>query len=1352
MAIVRFSTKQFEDALPVGAAFQSIQNGERVYSLPINPHVHIFIRSSIGPNGFANDTGEDSIRMWIEVLREDGTRQSLAKNEDLSRYTTRVSGWEMRMNDKLEELVKVASRIQKSISVCPDCGKPKWLNITKKEGPNKGRPFASCANRGHNTFEWMDAPNKKSEPVVSKNAFEGKEKTSARDLFGGPELSISFEEEKEEEAPKVREPNEQQLAIIEAPIDKAIRVLAGPGSGKTFCSERRIVHFVKVHGAQAGQILYCTFTKTMADEGAGRIGKALKHELSMSEFEIAEYQKWFCTIHAACFRMLRAEGMRADVAKNWQLKKVLEPLIEEYWKDCEMDDEKRPSVEEVYKAICNAKMYAQRPGHDKSFFCEFFGDYHGVRLNPVRNKFDEQLKRESLITFPDMLYLIEQKLLDDERFLRKWQNQFKYIIVDECLLYSTPILMADGTTRKIGELVEQKVQAEVLTYNRETGQQEPKLITNWQKLPGKTLYKIKAARPRQVNLDAKYSQQLLNYEVLNKLHNNFHLHYTTIADLLGFTTDTISKKLNVLGICKSKKEQYARQTGQRIENAKQWLKEATPTRLYGEPFFELVLTYNHKVYVKDKGFIETEILYPGDVIQGESSMIGRMTKWCPTCKDMVHPAHHHEPRGTHPCPLCNKGNFLPYQLRDHLQKHIDPDHKRVYNLTEDGLRALQRFGQDNVMKRPEVRKRTGEGVRRWWNNLTEEERARRIQTFINAPEYNHLPNRKEQSIIDMGLPIKYVGDGSMFVTFQNGRRKNPDFVVRGNRKVIEVADFEYWHTPEEMEEVRQQYEAIGIECLVVDAININREDIEQFINNDCPMDLVVIEITKLEEEVEWVYDITVTDNHNFYANGLLVHNCQDTNGQAMRILTKLVENSHFMAVGDVDQMLMRFTGATPEENLYSGFERQFPDGRLFMLETNYRCTSHLVQMANNLIRFNYADDNGPYEQMYKKNLRPRYNADEGVKISFQNYEDPVEEAAALVQNIQEQLAHGRKPGDMFVGARTRAQLGYLEGPLTVAGIPFINIKGGSFWLQKHVNDVVSYLRLVHDPENKDAFKRVFNIASKDFTAPWGEHKGQYVNQRWLGAAFLEACSGKMTNMRYASRQRRAWEPGVRDIEMLMSELNAHLRDGPKAILQAVIDNCYQVYLEYEEGNAELDEADGGKLNDLMTVCDLASRFGTIPEFLKHVDNAIEAAQKAKDRDWDEYVVLSTIHGLKGLERPIVFGVGISEGEVISKDGTSTPYGLLPHTFSLTDPPNFGAFNFGGRGSVADERCCAFVLVTRAKEEVILSGVLRYRKAEMWPSRFLYEMGILQRDATQGNGQYEAFRDFEEVELIESYQE
>lgn len=893
MAIVRFSTNQFEDALPVGAAFQSIQNGERVYNLPVTPHAHIFIRSSIGPNGFANDTGEDSIRMWIEVLREDGTRQSLAKNEDLSRYTTRVSGWEMRMNDKLEELVKVASRIQKPISVCPDCGKPKWLNITKKEGPNKGRPFASCANRGHNTFEWMDSPDKKGEPVVSKDAFEGKEKTSARDLFGGPELSISFEEEKEEEAPKVREPNEQQLAIIEAPIDKAIRVLANPGSGKTFCSERRIVHFIKVHGAQAGQILYCTFTKTMADEGAGRIGKALKHELSMNPMEIAEYQKWFCTIHAACFRMLRAEGMRAEVAKNWQLKKVLEPLIEEYWRDCEMDDEKRPSVEEVYKAVCNAKMYAQRAGHDKSFFCQFFGEYHGVRLSPVRSKFDEQLKRESLIIFPDMLYLVEQKLMDDEQFLRKWQNQFKYIIVDEG---------------------------------------------------------------------------------------------------------------------------------------------------------------------------------------------------------------------------------------------------------------------------------------------------------------------------------------------------------------------------------------------------------------------------------------------------------QDTNAQAMRIFTTLAQGNHFMVVGDTDQLLMRFTGATPEENLYDGFSRRFPDGRLFMLETNYRCTSHLVQMANNLIRFNYADDDGPYEQMYKKNMRSRDNADEGVKISFQDYEDPVEEAAALVQNIQEQLAHGRKPGDIFVGARTRAQLGYLEGPLTVAEIPFINIKGGSFWLQKHVNDVVSYLRLVHNPEDKDAFKRVYNIASKDFVAPWGEHKGQYVNQRWLGAAFLDACSGKMTNMRYASRQRRAWEPGVRDIEMLMSELNAYLRDGPKEILQAVIDNCYQAYLEYEEGNSELDEADGGKLNDLMTVCDLASRFGTIPEFLKHVDNAIEAAQKAKDRDWDEYVVLSTIHGLKGLERPIVFGVGISEGEVTSKDGTSTPYGLLPHTFSLTDPPNFGAFNFGGRGRVEDERCACFVLCTRAKEEVILSGVLRYRKAEMWPSRFLYEMGVLHRDATQGKSE------------------
>lgn len=906
MAIVRFNTQQFEAALPTLAAFVSIQDGERVYDIPVSPSARIVVRSSIGPSGIAKDTGDDSIRMWIEVIRMDGSKQSLSKNADLSRYTTRVEGWERRMNEKIEELSKIASRITKPISICPDCRHPKWLNITKKEGKNKGRPFASCQNRAHSTFEWMDEgssssnpPNKERGSEPTKDAFSKQESSKASDLFGDVELSTSFqmEEEIEEAPPPKRELNPQQMAIVKAGIDKAIRVIAGPGSGKTTVSEARIVELIREYGAKPGEILYTTFSKPMADEGGKRIGKTLSSELGMSPIEIESYQKWLCTIHAACFRILKAEGDKRQVAdKEWKIKKVLEPLVEEYWEDCEFDNQKKPKPDEVFKAICNAKMYAQRAGNDLHFFNQFFGSYHGERLTLVRKLFDENMKKENLITFPDMIYEVERRLTDEPAFLRRWQSQFKYIIVDEG---------------------------------------------------------------------------------------------------------------------------------------------------------------------------------------------------------------------------------------------------------------------------------------------------------------------------------------------------------------------------------------------------------------------------------------------------------QDTNAQAMRVLTKLAEGgAQFMVVGDVDQLLYRFTGATPEANLYDGFSRLYPDGLLFFLEKNYRSTSHLVQMANNVIKFNYEEDGGPYASMFKKTLCPRDDALEGLKASFQNYEDPVEEAHALVQNIQEQLARGREPGDMFVGSRTRAQLGYLEGPLTVAGIKFINITGGSFWNMKHVNDVVSYLRLAHDPENKEAFKRVYNIASNDFRAPWGENKGEYVNQRWLGAAFLEACSGKMTNMRYAARSRRAWMPGVLDIESLMTELNAHLHDGPRSVLQAILDNCYEDYLKYEEGNPEQDEADGGKLNDLQTVLDLASRFNSIPEFLRHVDDAMEAAEKARNKEWGEYVVLSTIHRLKGLERPIVFLVGMSEGEVSFPDGTSRPYGLLPHTFSLTDPPQMGAFNFGGRGRIEDERCIAFVGITRAKEEVYLSGVEHYRKATMWPSRFVYEMGILQGNEERGEVEFE----------------
>lgn len=455
---------------------------------------------------------------------------------------------------------------------------------------------------------------------------------------------------------------------------------------------------------------------------------------------------------------------------------------------------------------------------------------------------------------------------------------------------------------------------------------------------------------------------------------------------------------------------------------------------------------------------------------------------------------------------------------------------------------------------------------------------------------------------------------------------------------------------------------------------------------------------------------------------LIVDEGQDTSGQAMRILTTLAQpEDRFFIVGDTDQLLYRFAGATPEANLYDGFERLYPDGLLIKLEVNYRSTLSIIQACSKLIAHNYGELGGPYDAKYWKEVQPRPDAPEGEPVTFKMFDKPEHEASSLVRQLGNMLQTGaRIPGDFFVGFRTRAQAAYLEGPLLRAKIPYINISGGSFWTLRHVADVVAYLKLAHDQTDRDAFARVYNIASVWMTVPWrsADTFGQYCSHRYLGRQFLQYCDSKLERVWFAVEHRNSFRPGAEDLVSFVNEIKAVLQaTGPADAVRFIVENCYRKWMQVEMGLAEHDASEDGKLVDLDMVVEVAAEFGDATKFLEYVDELVAADRAAQDKEWGEYVILSTVHRLKGLERPVVFGIGLSEGEFPN----GQPAGLLPHTFSMVDPPNLGILPSGGKGRVEDERCVAFVLASRAKDEVHLSGVRQYGKAQLGPSRFIWEM-------------------------------
>ena len=427
--------------------------------------------------------------------------------------------------------------------------------------------------------------------------------------------------------------------------------------------------------------------------------------------------------------------------------------------------------------------------------------------------------------------------------------------------------------------------------------------------------------------------------------------------------------------------------------------------------------------------------------------------------------------------------------------------------------------------------------------------------------------------------------------------------------------------------------------------------------------------------------------------------------------------SLFLA-GDVDQQLFRFCGARPEI-LTSEIDKFCPEIKTIKLRTNYRSTVAIIKACQRLIGWNYMSQDGPYADEFRKDTQPRENAPAGEPVSFEMYPDAFTEAEALAANISEQLADGRVPADFFVGARTRAQLGYLEGYLVRQHIPFINIAGGSFWGSKHVSDVIAYVRLAMNPKDSDAFKRIYNVGSNWSVYPWGDKKGEYCTHRFLGRAFMDACTvrgepgPRYSNIGNAYNYKRSFRPGIEDLQQFIQELQGEIAAGQTAAEAVifVIDKCYKKYMAHEDGFNEQEGAKNGKLDDLETVVDVAAQYDNIDDFTQYVQGMIDAAEAAKEKNWSEYVILSTWHRLKGQERNIVYGVGCSEGMNV---------GLLPHTYSMVEPPQFGVLPGSGKGSIEDERCIMYVAISRARDEVHLSGVKKYRTQVMGRSRFIDE--------------------------------
>lgn len=442
---------------------------------------------------------------------------------------------------------------------------------------------------------------------------------------------------------------------------------------------------------------------------------------------------------------------------------------------------------------------------------------------------------------------------------------------------------------------------------------------------------------------------------------------------------------------------------------------------------------------------------------------------------------------------------------------------------------------------------------------------------------------------------------------------------------------------------------------------------------------------------------------------VLIDEGQDTSDLSYNILRQLAypENRLFI-VGDPDQVLFRFTDAKPDDNIY-GFKFYYPDGQVLPLETNYRSTINIVDKSNQIIEHNY--HNAPQHVLdFKKKSAPREDAEVGVPVTVQECASVEDEAAYVCESIQEM--EGRDPQDIFVIYRVNAQSRAIEGELLKAKIPYIIQGSLGFYDRAEVKDLIAYMTLISNPHDDDAFLRVCNIASADFHRPtrgigakWKEKAGRIAEQN--GWSLYE------TMINLIPKESNWYKKGLTDLHNLILDIAEQAMDRPSSILYYLRTKCYESYILRNEGITPEEAQDSNLFENIEELAYAVSQFDTVDELLAHINELRELQEQNKTSDINA-VVLTTIHKAKGLERPVVFGIGFSEG-------------ILPHALSLLPVASIGALPIEKLTDIKDERCAAFVLVSRAQEELKLSYPISYRDAEVLPSRFLYEMELMNEE-------------------------
>lgn len=412
---------------------------------------------------------------------------------------------------------------------------------------------------------------------------------------------------------------------------------------------------------------------------------------------------------------------------------------------------------------------------------------------------------------------------------------------------------------------------------------------------------------------------------------------------------------------------------------------------------------------------------------------------------------------------------------------------------------------------------------------------------------------------------------------------------------------------------------------------------------------------------------------------ILIDEYQDTNAAQYQIVKLLInDQQNICVVGDDWQSIYSWRGADFTNIL--NFERDFPGAKVVKLEQNYRSTGSILNAANEVISKN--------TQRTDKKLWT--DVGDGAPVQVHGVYDESEEARQVADRISAQTTIGARRYDEFaVLYRTNAQSYTLERAFLQMRVPYQIVGGVRFYDRKEIKDVVAYLRLLYQPNDRMSFSRIANVPTRGVGATSLE---RFLNwQPDSGLDIVDAMVALAGNTVVSGKARMSLVGLGQKLQKLREDIDT---THPAELIEKVIQTVgYRDFILDGTPQAEDREENlGSLLSD-------AQNFATITDFLEEVAlmSSVDSASGGNK------VTLMTLHAAKGLEFPVVFMVGMEEG-------------ILPHSRVFEAGPS----------ELEEERRLCYVGMTRARQELHLSYAysrLQFGNRNYNPvSRFISDMG------------------------------